>query len=131
MPDHPSNVFVHGFIPRGLLGSHIAALECGLVPSRTEGAHGSLHAFPMKVFDYMAHGIAIVASDIAPVREVLDDTTSIILPPTDLDAWALALRALASDPQRRRAMGAEARRVFEAGYTWRHRAEALLALGVS
>jgi glycosyltransferase involved in cell wall biosynthesis len=124
----PPNLHVHGFIPPARIGGHIAALDCALVPQLPYASEGRAPNFPTKVIEYMAHAKAIVALDIPTIREALDERTGVLVS-QDPDAWVGALRELAGDPERRRRLGAAAERAFHCGYTWRHRAERLLALG--
>jgi glycosyltransferase involved in cell wall biosynthesis len=61
-------------------------------PSRWEGLPGG-------VLEAMALEVPIVASDIAPVREVLGDTgCGLLVPPDDVDALAAALLSVLRDP---------------------------------
>ena len=65
---------------------------------------------PLKLFEYMAAGKPILASDIPALREILaDGGTALLLPPGDVAAWAAAARALLADPARAAALGARAR----------------------
>jgi glycosyltransferase involved in cell wall biosynthesis len=79
----------------------------------------------MKMFEYMASGKAIIASDLPVFREILSDLTAIFAAPDDIDAWTAALRRL-KDPNLRKIYGMRARRCFEEKYTWEHRAKNLL-----
>jgi glycosyltransferase involved in cell wall biosynthesis len=77
---------------------------------------------PMKMFEYMAAGRPIVTSDLPVIREVLDETRAEFCPSDDTEAWKSAILALKSDPARRAALAASARREVRK-YTWRRRAK--------
>ena len=82
---------------------------------------------PLKIFEYMAHGKPIVATDLPVIREVLEHERNALLAPSgDLDAWEHAARRLVDDPALRERLGGRAREDFEAGYSWRARARAVL-----
>jgi glycosyltransferase involved in cell wall biosynthesis len=54
---------------------------------------------PLKLFEYMAAGRAIVASDLPSIREVLhDDVDAMLVTPGDAEALAAAIRRLIRDP---------------------------------
>lgn len=74
------------------------------LPSRAEG-------FPMSVLEAMAYGLPTVAFDCAPgVRTLIgDDRGGVLVPPGDTVLFAKELERLIEDPDRRRALGAEAR----------------------
>jgi glycosyltransferase involved in cell wall biosynthesis len=81
---------------------------------------------PMKLFEYLASGRAVLSSDLPVLREVLDDRIAVLLPPGDLGAWASALETLIADPDRRERLGA-AGRTAAGRYSWKARAERILA----
>ncbi len=83
---------------------------------------------PLKLFEYMAAGRAIVASDLPSIREVLaNDDTALLVKPGDAGGLADAIRRLAADPSLRARLGDAARRA-SADYSWSRRAERLEAL---
>lgn len=66
-----------------------------------------------------ASGVPSVAGDSGGVRSaVRDGETGIVVPPTDPDAIADALRSLLSNPDRRKQMGLAARHAVETHYNW-------------
>ena len=90
-----------------------AAIFCLPSVSRAE-------AFGVVLLEAMAHGLPIVASDIAGsgVPWVSQhDVTGLNVPIGDAQALAAALSQLLADPARRDRMGRESRRRFEAEFT--------------
>ncbi len=83
---------------------------------------------PLKLFEYMAAGRAIVASDLPAVREILqDDVDALLVAPGDAAAFGAAIARLIADPGlAARLAGAAAERAPQ--YTWNRRAERLEAL---
>ena len=83
---------------------------------------------PLKLFEYLAAGRAIVASDLPSIREILhNEADALLVPPGDASALAGAIRRLLDDP----ALAARlARAAFEAApqYSWDRRAEKLETL---
>jgi glycosyltransferase involved in cell wall biosynthesis len=83
---------------------------------------------PLKLFEYMAAGKAIVASNLPAIREVLaDEVNALLVAPGDADALAAGIRRLASDPALRGRLGERALSAV-AEYSWDRRAERLEAL---
>ena len=75
----------------------------------------------MKLFDYMASGLATVVT--APQRRhelVVDDETGLVVEPGDVDALTQALLRLLGDGDLRRRLGNRARKEAS-GHTWAHR----------
>ncbi len=78
-------------------------------------------ASPMKAFEYLAAGRAILASDLPVFREVLSESNAVLAPPEDADVWARALDDLSAHPERRAMLGEQARK-DAAQYSWTERA---------
>ncbi len=90
--------------------------------------HFAHYASPLKLFEYMAAGRAIVASDLPAWSDVVaDGDTALLPPPDDIAAWSAAIKRLKSDGELRDQLGERARRRAMAHYTWRARAERILA----
>jgi glycosyltransferase involved in cell wall biosynthesis len=72
---------------------------------------GDRDGIPNSVMEAMASGIAVVASAVAGIPEVIHDaTTGLLVAPGDAAALAAALRTLALDPPSRGSLGFNARR---------------------
>jgi glycosyltransferase involved in cell wall biosynthesis len=81
----------------------------------------------MKLFEYMAHGKAIVCSDFPVMREVIEPgATGLLVASDDSDAWANAISVLREDPRLRTALGSSGQEKLNRQFTWRHRAQKIL-----
>jgi glycosyltransferase involved in cell wall biosynthesis len=124
------NVIVVGFVPNAELPRYQAACEALLMPYQRQVAGSSggdiaRYLSPMKLFEYLACGRAILCSDLAVFREVLSDEQAILLPPEDAGAWVEALGRLQSDLGLRASLGENARQTARK-HTWTQRAERIL-----
>jgi glycosyltransferase involved in cell wall biosynthesis len=63
--------------------------------------------FPLKVFDYLAAGKPLIATDIEGHRSVLDDELALLVPPTP-DAVAAGLLELVRRPDLRERLASSA-----------------------
>jgi glycosyltransferase involved in cell wall biosynthesis len=87
---------------------------------------------PLKVYEYMAAGLPVVASRVGPLEETIRNGTSgLLCPPGDAAAFAAALMTLAEQPRLRAEMGREARRAVVSGHTWGAVAARILGLAGS
>jgi glycosyltransferase involved in cell wall biosynthesis len=74
---------------------------------------------PLKVFEYMAAGLPVVASRIGQiVRIIQHDVNGLLYPPGDPVALAAALHVLGADPDLRFRLGREARKTVLRNHTW-------------
>jgi glycosyltransferase involved in cell wall biosynthesis len=127
---HLDHVTFTGFVPNASIPLYQAAAEVLLMPyGRTVTASGggdtSEICSPMKMFEYMAAGGAILTSDLPVLREVLDESSAVFRPPEDAASWSAALAGLIADPQKRQALGRRARDL-SAQYAWTERARRAL-----
>ncbi len=76
---------------------------------------GDRDGIPNVVLEAMASGLAVVASSVAGIPEVIDHrTTGLLVPPADPAALAEAIRELAADPETRARLSSAARRYVAA-----------------
>lgn len=125
------NIRLLGFVPNERLPLVQAACEVLLMPYErriavSSGGDTAETASPMKVFEYLAAGRAILASDLPVLREVLNEGNAQLLPPEEFDAWEEALRRMRKYPDRRARLG-EAARQDARRYSWTERAKRALA----
>ena len=79
----------------------------------------NVEGFGISFLEAGASGIPSVAGDSGGVRSaVRDGETGIVVPPTDVDAIADAIRSLLLNEDRRKRMGLAARRAVETHYNW-------------
>jgi glycosyltransferase involved in cell wall biosynthesis len=84
-------------------------------------------AVPVKLFEYMAAGLPVVASDFPALRDVVEDAgCGILVDPSDIDSIAKALRYLFENPSEAEAMGARGKAAVLGRYSWSSEAPALL-----
>ncbi len=129
-----TNIWLHGHQPASSVPGYIARFDIVLAPyqHRIETSRGSdisRWISPMKLFEYMAMGKPIVASDLPTIAEVLvSGRHAVLCPSADIDAWETAVRSLLDDPPLRRRLGVAARAELERAYTWEHRVATVLTL---
>ncbi len=125
-----SNVTMTGFVDNSRLPFYQAAADVLLMPygrsiAASSGQDIAEVINPMKMFDYMAAGRAILSADLPVLHEVLNEGNAVFCEPGNTDAWERVLRDLLADEPRRLALGAQARKDV-AGYTWLARAKRAL-----
>ncbi len=129
-----SNLRFHGFVPQGDLETIYGDLDIALAPLQRRIATRigtddiARWTSPLKIFEYMAHGKAIVCSDLPVLREILSHgRNALLVPPDAPEEWVAAVRTLARDPALRANLAEAARHEIKAEYSWTRRAERVLA----
>lgn len=115
---------VTGPVPYEEVPNLLATAHIGLAPYEA-GAPG--YFSPLKLFDYLAAGLAVVAGDLVGVTDVVDDRSAVVTAPGDAAALAAAVAGLAADDQRRARLGRAGRALVASRHTWAHRARQILA----
>jgi hypothetical protein len=114
-----------GWLPREGVAEVLLEARVGLLVLHPVPAH--LESLPIKLFEYMAAGIPVVASDFPSWRELVGDA-GLLVDPYDVGAIATAIDALLEDPEAAQAMGARGREAVREHYGWEAEAERLLSL---
>ena len=74
---------------------------------------------PLKVYEYMAAGVAVVASRIGQLQSLIEtERTGLLVPAGDVAALVSALECLRVKPQLRAQLGQAARQVVMSKFTW-------------
>jgi len=129
------NIFFYGFIPHNKVSSYINALDVCLLPNqKIVLAYGSdpsstnlnISDFtsPLKLFEYMSHRKSIVASNLPVIREVLNETNSILVKCDDFEMWVKSIKKL-KNLQFRKEISIKALNDFNR-YTWKNRVLSVL-----
>jgi glycosyltransferase involved in cell wall biosynthesis len=119
------HAFFLGYRPHVELLALAAQCQIGLLPVR---ACTQMHTTLMnKLFDYMALGLPVVATDVRSMRRVLRETRAGLLA-RDGDAldFARQIERLIDDPRAARAMGDRGRAAVHSTYHWALDAERLI-----
>jgi len=106
---------------------HLKDTKIGLVCLHPEPRF--VVAWPVKLFEYMAAGLPVVASNFPLWREIVEgNRCGICVDPLNPKEIAGAIEYLITHPEEARQMGENGRRAVEEKYNWEHEREKLLAL---
>ncbi len=121
----PSNVTLTGFVPPSDVPLYTAAADYLVMPTTPRLAYAA-YTSPLKLFEYMASGRPIVASDLPTVREVLEPGVNAVLYEAESTAGLVeAIRTLHANDALCVALAARARQDV-AWYSWDQRAARIL-----
>jgi glycosyltransferase involved in cell wall biosynthesis len=96
----------------------LASMDAAVAPY-PDPEDGSFYFSPLKVYEYMAAGLPVVASRTGDLADLLEDgRCGILCAPGDTRDFAGALRRLRADPDLRRRLGGAARARIVAECTW-------------
>lgn len=120
------NVTLTGFVPPAQVPLFLRAADILLLPGTPRLPYAD-YTSPLKMFEYMAAGRPVVASDLPVFGEVLvDGQNALTYPASRPDALAKAVRRLQSDPSLAASLADRAMRDVQ-GFAWNRRAERILS----
>lgn len=111
-------------LPHREVMAHIVGACIAVLPNRPDP--DSAFTSPIKLFEYMAAGCAVVTSDLPSIREILGETDAAWFRPGDPSSLRHALVALGNDCGRAREMG-QRLHAMSADYAWHKRTARLQA----
>jgi glycosyltransferase involved in cell wall biosynthesis len=114
-----------GRIPHEKIAALLTACD-GAVVSFPENVDYARAMSPLKLFEYLAAGLPVIAPDLPNLREVLDESCALFVPLTEAAALTGAMTRLRTDAALRARLAAGAAERAPA-HTWDARAERLLA----
>jgi len=113
-----------GLVPQEDGPRYLAACDILASPHVPNPDGSPFFGSPTKLFEYMAMGRAIVASELGQIGVVLrHGETGWLVPPGDVGALAAGLERLVDDPSLRRRLGGAARQEVATRHTWRAHVE--------
>lgn len=122
----PGRIEFTGPVPHEEMPQRLSRAGIAVLPNIPDIS--SQFSSPLKLFEYMAFGLPIVASDIPIFREILNPgQNALLFTPGDPESLARAIRRLIDDPDLRAGIAATARKDAE-NYTYEKRAERIIGL---
>jgi len=116
-----------GRVPQSEGPVHLAACDILVAPHVPNPDGSPFFGSPTKLFEYMAMGRPVVASDLDQLADVVaDGTTGLLVKPGDVGALVDALERLANDPALRQSLGENARRQAITDHTWKQHADRIV-----
>jgi glycosyltransferase involved in cell wall biosynthesis len=108
-----------GWADEDLAFTYLSTADLGLEPNLEEVVS------PVKVQEYMAFQLPVVAFDLPETRRVAEPA-ALLATPGDIDGFADAIEVLLDDPGRRSALGCSGRRHVEQQLAWDRQRETYL-----
>ena len=126
-------VFFYGFVPHKEVSNYLNALDICLLPNQKVvlpygakdiGMNLSEFTSPLKLFEYMSHKKAIIASDLKVIKEILNTNNSLLVECDNENEWINAIEKL-KEPHNRDIIAKQALKDFNL-YTWKNRANVVI-----
>lgn len=121
----PGRVHFTGTVQHSAVPFHLAAGDLIVLPNSAQEEISARFTSPLKLFEAMATGRPLVASDLPSLREVLEhDRNALLVAPDDKSALAAGIAELLADTERGERLARQARVDVEP-YDWAERGRAV------
>lgn len=97
---------------------YLASADAGLCLYHLLGGKSSFYFSPLKLYDYMASSLPIIATDVGQISEVIKDGHNAFLVDNGIDQIIEKILFLKNNPREAQRMGQSARKTVEDYYNW-------------
>ena len=116
-----------GLVPQEDAARYLMCCDFFLSPHVPNPDGTKFFGSPTKMFEYMALGKGIIASDLDQLGKILTDgETALLVPPGDAAALAKAIERIMENPNLADRLGKNARELVLREYTWKAHVEKIL-----
>jgi glycosyltransferase involved in cell wall biosynthesis len=119
-----SNVSILPNIPPQNVMEYLNRATIGIAPVLRQPKH--INGLPNKLFEYMAAGLPIVASNLPNQTRLAEDTGAVLLcRPEEPDTFVAAIESLVADRENAHQLGQRGQEAFRTRYCWETQADTL------
>ncbi|WP_006788482.1 glycosyltransferase family 4 protein [Thiorhodospira sibirica] len=122
-----SGLHLQGFVPPADIPALYGRAGLALMPYQPDLRHAGVIS-PLKIYEAMAAGRAVLASDLPAIREIIrHGENGFLLPPDQPGAWIAQIQQLQQQPELALMVAQRARQAAQQ-HSWQHRAERLVQI---
>ena len=122
-------VHLTGGVPASEVPALLVSMDVAVAPAATRDGY---YCSPLKIFEYMAAGLPVVAARIGQIAEVIQHgVTGLLCDPGDAMGMAAAIQHLQQDCNLRARLGAAARACAVDLHSWDRRVDTIIGLAAA
>ena len=122
--DIPSNIYFSKRKSQKEIPFYLKAADLLILPMNKTLFYG-LYASPLKLFEYMASGTPILASDFGAIREVLNEKNAFLFDPDNINDLIEKIKYISNNNEKAIRIAKESLKLIK-DYTWQKRVERIL-----
>lgn len=112
-------------MPPATVPLYLRAADLLVIPNSAKDADSARFTSPMKLYEYMASGTPILASNVPSLREALTEETALFVTPDDAAALARGVSESLAHPDEALSRARKAQEAARS-HTWQERARRIL-----
>lgn len=121
------NILVIGRKSHQDIPYYLKAADVVILPNSAKDSSSERYTSPMKLFEYMASGTPIVASDVTATREILNENNATLVLSDNVNALADGIKSVLSDSADAKKRSNQALSDVKNMYTWDKRADSIIS----
>ncbi len=119
------NVYIKKFVPHIKAIQYLKSADVLALPNTAQEERSAKYTTPIKLFEYMASNIPVIASNLQSFNYYLNDNNAVLFEPDQANNLAEKIKYVLGHPQIARDISQQARQDV-AEYTWHNRAKKIL-----
>lgn len=120
-----SNVELVGYVPHNQIPNFLVDADVLVLPNSGKSKISKYYTSPLKMFEYMAAGKPIVASDLPSIREVLNESNAVMVEPDNAEKLAEGIKKILDNVELAKRISRQAAEDAKK-YDWQNRASTIL-----
>ncbi|MBU2220857.1 glycosyltransferase [Patescibacteria group bacterium] len=124
------NIYLLGRVPNEDVPALLSCADILVLPNKSGDTMSERYTSPLKLFEYMASGVPIVASNLPSIREILSEEEAYLVEPNSAEAVAIAVRKALEHRTESVSKAQHAQKLVK-DYTWEQRARNILSFMMS
>jgi len=125
-PQWPSNVLMYEHVPPQEVPYWLAVADVAVVPNSAETLLSREYTSPLKLFEILAAGVPLIASDLPSLREIISEESATLAKADDPKSWTEAIQNVLENSEKV-VVKAKIGQQLVAQHTWGKRAERITA----
>lgn len=120
-----AKLIITGRLAHSQVPLYLRAADVLILPNKKGNANSEYYTSPLKLFEYMASGRPIVASDLPSIREILNENNAVLVEPNSPVKLAEGIKRVLMDNILAEKIANQAL-IDVRNYTWQKRAEKII-----
>lgn len=120
-----NNISLLGHKQKSVIPKYQMAADVLLLPNIASNEESIRYTSPIKLFEYMASGVPILASDLPSIKEILNDSNAVLFRAGDIDDMAKSLNDILNTNLDVKAISDKALKDVK-NYSWENRTKKIL-----
>lgn len=121
-----SNIVITGAVAHELIPFYLKAADVAILPNSAKLKISEKYTSPLKLFEYMASGVPIVASNLESLRDVLNDQNCLFFEADNYQSLASAIIKICQSTDLAKSISVNGKEIVK-NLTWEKRAQAIVS----